>query len=314
MSSILVVGSTNMDIAATMDRLPKPGETIGNAELFRAFGGKGANQAVGASRAGGDVTFVGCTGNDANGEQMKANMEKEGINVDFISVVPEVASGTALIFIDQNAENCIAVAPGANNYVSPEIVDSIDTQIQEADLILLQLEIPYITVQHICKLASKYNRKVLLNPAPAQILDEDVLNSIEYLVLNETEIELITGKKINGHEISDLCRSLREMGPTNIILTLGSKGSYVYNDHIQQFVAGFKVTAVDTVAAGDTFCGAFAAAVTKYNMEILDAVQFANAAGALAVTKKGAQSSIPQIKEVERFLQSNNNKESINIL
>lgn len=306
MSKILVIGSTNMDIAAKLDHLPKPGETVGDAKLFRAYGGKGANQAVAASRTGGGVTFVGCIGEDANGEQMRNNLDHEGINVDFISVIPEVSSGTALIFVDEKGENCIAVAPGANNYVTPAIVDNIEAEISKADIILLQLEIPYETVKHVCKLASVHNKKVLLNPAPARLLDKDVLKSIEYLVLNETEIELITGKEINGDEVFDLCKSIRSLGPKNIILTLGSNGSCIYNDHTQQFVKGFKVDAIDTTAAGDTFCGAFAAALTKYNMKILDSVQFANAAAALSVTKKGAQSSIPQLVEVESFLHSVN--------
>lgn len=313
MGKLLVIGSTNMDIAAKMDHLPKPGETVGDAKLYRAFGGKGANQAVAASRTGSGVTFIGCIGDDANGEQMRSNLDQEGINVDFISVIPEVSSGTALIFVDAKGENCIAVAPGANNYVSPTIIDNIEKEILKADLILLQLEIPYETVRHVCKLASIHNVKVLLNPAPAQLLDKDVLNSLEYLVLNETEIELITGKKISGDEVFDLCKSIRDLGPKNIILTLGSKGSCIYNDHTKQFVKGFKVEAIDTTGAGDTFCGAFASAICKYNMKILDSVQFANATAALSVTKKGAQSSIPQLVEVEDFLQ-NVNKMPINIL
>ena len=300
---ILIIGSTNMDIAAKMNHLPKPGETVGDATLFRAYGGKGANQAVAASRTGGDVSFVGCIGNDANGRQMQTNLDKEGINTNFISVIPDVASGTALIFVDAKGENSIAVAPGANNCVTTDIIDNIESEIINSDLILLQLEIPFETVRHICRIAHKNNKKVLLNPAPAQTLTKDMLNSIEFLVLNETEMELISGQKINGNNINDLCKYIRNMGPKNIIATLGSKGSYIYNDHVQEFVAGFKVEAVDTVAAGDTFCGAFATAITKYNMSILDSVQFANAAGALAVTKKGAQSSIPQFAEIESFLQ-----------
>ena len=311
MGGILVIGSTNMDIAAQMDHLPRPGETVGGARLFRAYGGKGANQAVAASRAGGSVTFVGCTGDDPNGQQMKSNLAHEGINVDHISIIPEIPSGAALIFVDDEGENCIAVAPGANNYVSTEIVDSVENLISQADLVLLQLEIPYETVQYICRIASLHNTKVLLNPAPAQELDKEVLRCVEYLILNETEIEVISGKKINGAAIQDLCRTISEWGPANIILTLGSKGSYIYNNKVQEFVEGIKVDVIDTTAAGDTFCGAFAAAVTKYEMEITDAVQFANASAALSVTKKGAQSSIPHLAETEAFLKRIKNTVSI---
>jgi len=313
MNKILIIGSTNMDIAAKLEHLPKPGETVGDATLFRAFGGKGANQAVAAARAGGDVGFIGCIGNDANGQQMKTNLKKEGINTDFISVVPKVASGTALIFVDNKGENCIAVAPGANNHVTPSIIDNIEHEILAADLILLQLEIPYSTVQHICKLASNHNKKVLLNPAPAMALDRTILNSLEYLILNETEIEMISGIRLDDNNISNLCEALRDKGPKNIIVTLGSKGSYIYNDNIQEFVEGFTVDAADTTGAGDTFCGAFAAATTKYNLDILESVQFANAAGALSVTKNGAQSSIPIITQIEEFIK-NANKLTFNIL
>ena len=301
MGEILVIGSTNMDIAATLNHLPKPGETVGNAKLFRAFGGKGANQAVAASRTGGHVTFAGCTGDDPNGEQMKNNLMQEGINVDFVSVIKEVPSGAALIFVDENGENCIAVAPGANDEVSVEIVNNLHEEIQNAGLIMLQLEIPYKTVQYICNLAAKYNTKVMLNPAPARLLSDEVLNSVEYLILNETEIEVITSQNLGKDNIVTLCKSLSDLGPKNIILTLGSGGSFIYNNKVQGLIPGFKVNAVDTTAAGDTFCGAFAAAITELNMEIMEAVRFANAAGALSVTKKGAQSSIPFLADIQKF-------------
>ena len=302
MREVLVIGSTNMDIVAKMDYLPKPGETIGGAMLFHAFGGKGANQAVAAARTGGNVTFVGCTGNDASGRDMISNLNNEGIKTGFMQTVPEVASGTALIFVDKGGENCIAVAPGANNNVSIEMVNQVASEIEHADLIILQLEIPYETIKHICKVAKRFNTKVLLNPSPARSLNSELFNAVEYLILNETEIEELTGLKIKEHGFDLLCKSLYDQGSNNIILTLGSKGSYIYNNKVQKPVPGFKVSAVDSTGAGDTFCGAFGSAVTTMNMDIIDAVRFANAAGALSVTKKGAQSSIPAKKEIEDFL------------
>ncbi len=302
MDKILVIGSTNMDISAQVEHLPAPGETVGGAKLFTAFGGKGANQAVAAARAGGKVSFVGSIGNDANGEQMAKNFRKEGINTDHLTVTKETASGTALIFVDDKGENCIVVAPGANHSVSPAMIDEAEELIKEAGLILLQLEIPYETVQYICKVARKHDRKVLLNPAPAHSLDNEILESLEYLILNETEIEMISGESLTDENMKSICESLSKTGPENIILTLGSKGCYIFNDEIQQFVKGFKVDAVDSTAAGDTFCGVFATALARFDGDLRQAVKFANAAGALSVTKAGAQTSIPTLVEIESFL------------
>ena len=302
MKKILVVGSTNMDIIALVDHLPVPGETVGNANLAKAHGGKGANQAVAAARAGGDVTFITCIGDDDDGKNMADSFREDGINTDHISVIPEVPTGTALIFVDKGGENCIAVAPGANHYLSKAIIDQAEAIIKEADLILLQLEIPYETIQHICRLAARHNKSIILNPAPARTLDEGIMESLEYLVLNETEAQIITGQKVNDDNIKEVCRAIKQMGPEHIILTLGSRGSYVFDDQLQQYVESFTVKAVDSTAAGDTFCGAFARSLLSKDLDIPGAVRYANAAGALSVTKQGAQTSIPDLKEIEQFL------------
>lgn len=302
MEKILVIGSTNMDIIAMVDHLPVPGETVGNADLARAHGGKGANQAVAAARAGGKVTFITCIGEDDDGKKMHDSFREDGINTEQVSIIPEVPTGTALIFVDRNGENCIAVAPGANNCLSNAIIDQAESLIKDTDLVLLQLEIPYETIQHICKLASRHQKRIILNPAPARELDEDVLGSLEYLVLNETEAEIIAGQKVTDDNIEAVCRAIKDMGPEHIILTLGSRGSYVFDKKVQQYVESFAVKAVDSTAAGDTFCGAFAVSILSRDQDIITAVRFANAAGALSVTRQGAQTSIPEVKEIEQFL------------
>ncbi len=302
MEKILVIGSTNMDIIAMVDHLPVPGETVGNGNLARAHGGKGANQAVAAARAGGKVTFITCIGEDDDGKKMHDSFREDGINTEQVSIIPEVPTGTALIFVDRKGENCIAVAPGANNYLSNAIIDEAEALIKDTDLVLLQLEIPFETIQHICKLASRHKKRIILNPAPARELDEDVLGSLEYLVLNETEAEIIAGQKVTDDNIEAVCRAIKDMGPEHIILTLGSRGSYVFDKKVQQYVESFTVEAVDSTAAGDTFCGAFAVSILTRDQDIITAVRFANAAGALSVTRQGAQTSIPEVKEIEQFL------------
>ncbi len=302
MGKILVIGSTNMDIIALVDHLPVPGETVGNGRLARAHGGKGANQAVAAARAGGQVTFITCIGDDDDGKKMLDDFRQDGINTGHVITVPGVATGTALIFVDKNGENCIAVAPGANDHLSTSIIDEAEDLIRETDLILLQMEIPYGSIQHICKLARGHKKRILLNPAPARELDKGILESLEYLVLNETEAEIVSGQKLTRENMEEVCRMIRNMGPGHIILTLGSKGSYVYDDQGHQFVESFAVKAVDSTAAGDTFCGAFAVSLAMDEADIIDSVRFANAAGALSVTRQGAQTSIPDRKTIEQFL------------
>ena len=302
MGKILVIGSTNMDIIAMVDHLPVPGETVGNGNLARAHGGKGANQAVAAARAGGDVTFITCIGEDDDGKKMADGFREDGINTDQLSVISEVPTGTALIFVDRNGENCIAVAPGANDHLSNALIDQAEEVIKDSDLILLQLEIPYNTIQHICKIASRHQKRIMLNPAPASELDEDVLGSLEYLVLNETEAEIIVGQKVTDDNMEEVCSAIQELGPEHIILTLGSRGSYVFDKEVQQYVESFTVKALDSTAAGDTFCGAFAVSILNGDQDIISAVRFANAAGALSVTRQGAQTSIPVLEDINQLL------------
>jgi len=211
--------------------LPKPGETVGDGKLFEAFGGKGANQAVAAAKTGGDVGFVGCVSNDSTGSRMIENFNVAGINSEYIKVNSASVSGTALIFVDANAENSIVVAPGANETVTPKVIDDAKEFIENAEIIFMQLEIPYETVKYVCSMAKKAGVKVMLNTAPGRKIDNEVLVSVEYLILNETEMEIITGKTLSDDNIVSLCQELKNTGTKNIIVTLGKKGCYIYNHY-----------------------------------------------------------------------------------
>lgn len=305
MKKILVVGSTNIDIIAQVDHLPVPGETVGDAVLSEAFGGKGANQAIAAARAGGNVTFITCLGDDDKGQRALQNLQENHIDTQYVYTVQNRYTGTALIFVDRKGENFIAVAPEANQHLSKEKMDPYHDVIKEADLIVMQLEIPYETVKHITKLASFHGKQILLNPAPARKLDEEVLKTVTYLILNETEAEMITGRKVSEESLHVIGHKLIEKGPENIILTLGKKGAYIFNKTIRTFVKSFPVTPVDTTAAGDTFCGAFATSILENN-DLTGAARFANAAAAISVTRLGAQPSVPSLHEIERFLMNHN--------
>ncbi len=302
MKNILVIGSTNIDIIARVSHLPVPGETVGNAVLSEAFGGKGANQAIAAARAGGNVTFVTCMGKDEKGHQALKNFQNDKINTKYISEVDKSHTGTALIFVDDKGENFIAVAPEANRFMDKKKVDQLQDVIRNAGLIILQLEIPYETVVYVIELAKKYRKKVLLNPVPARKMEDRVLQSVDYLILNESEVKILTGRDKGSYQT--LGETLLQKGTENIILTLGSKGAYVCSRKLKKHVGGFVVVPVDTTAAGDTFCGAFAASILT-NDDLPDAVRFANAAAALSVTKLGAQPSIPYRNEIETFLIQN---------
>jgi len=302
---IVVVGSSNIDMVALVDHLPAPGETVGNAKFIQANGGKGANQAVAAARLGGDVTFVTSLGNDHFAKALIEQFKNENIVTKYIIIDPVLSTGTALIFVSSNAENCIAVAPGANASLLPSRISFLESVISTANIVVMQAEIPYETIRQVAFLAKRNGVKVLLNPAPACAIDSDLMQVIDILVVNEIEAEYISGKSIENDTIETVALHLLNQGVKNVVITLGKQGVYLKTQDDFYEVPAFKVTAVDTTAAGDTFCGALAVACAKGKLNV-EALQFASAAAAISVTRMGAQPSIPKLEEVVEFIKINN--------
>lgn len=298
---ILVVGSSNTDMVIKARHLPRPGETILGGSFFMNPGGKGANQAVTIARLGGQVTFICKTGSDIFGHQSQQLFEEEGINTSYIFSDSEHPSGVALITVDKNAENCIVVASGANANLLPSDLNKADEAIAEADLILMQLEIPMETVEYVAEQGHRLGKKVILNPAPAHPLSPSLLKHLYMITPNETEAEMISGIKITDEASAiEAAKVLVGMGVQNVIITLGSKGALAYCDKDVEMVPALKVEAVDTTAAGDVFNGALTVALSE-GRSLPEAVRFACKASAISVTRVGAQSSAPYRNEVDIF-------------
>lgn len=298
---ILVVGSSNTDMVIKARHLPRPGETILGGSFFMNPGGKGANQAVTIARLGGLVTFICKTGSDIFGHQSQQLFEEEGINISYIFSDSEHPSGVALITVDENAENCIVVASGANANLLPSDLNKADEAIAEADLILMQLEIPMETVEYVAEQGHRLGKKVILNPAPAHPLSPSLLKHLYMITPNETEAEMISGIKITDEASAiEAAKVLVRMGVQNVIITLGSKGALAYCDNNVEMVPALKVEAVDTTAAGDVFNGALTVALSE-GRSLPEAVRFACKASAISVTRVGAQSSVPYRNEVDIF-------------
>jgi ribokinase len=302
---ITVIGSSNVDLIMKMKQLPRLGETITDADYVQTFGGKGANQAVGAARAGGSVYFVNCVGDDIFSAPMVENFKNDGINVDFVFHETGISSGTALVMIGGAGENYLSVAPGANYKLTPEYIDSAVSTISEADIIIIQNEIPQETIEHVIDTAHRLNKKVLYNFAPAKPFNQEYLKKIWLLVVNEIEAEFLSGQKVETDaEIIAAANTLANMGPETVIITLGSRGSYLHSKNLRHFISAFNINAVDTTAAGDVYCGSLAVALSE-GKSISDAITFASAASAIAVTRLGAQPSAPGRIEIDQFLAFN---------
>ena len=299
---ITIVGSSNTDMIIQVPRIPKPGETILGGVFNTAAGGKGANQAVAAARAGGKVTFVARVGNDMFGEQAVEGFKRDNINIDYIITDPDAPSGVAEIFVAEDGENSIAVASGANARLSPEDVSAAEKAIANADVLVMQLESPLETVKAAAKLAQEHGVTVILNPAPAQQLPDDLLKNISILTPNESEAELLSGIFVKDEKTAELAaNALRARGVEIVIITMGASGVYIASDELSGVQYGFKVNPVDTTAAGDVFNGALAVGLAQ-GQSLKDAVQFAQAAAALSVTKLGAQPSAPTAQQIREFL------------
>jgi ribokinase len=300
--SIVVIGSSNTDLIIRVPRIPRAGETLLGGEFMTAAGGKGANQAVGAARSGGKAALIARVGTDAFGDRAVVGLRRDGVDVTCVFRDKLAASGVALIFVARDGENSIAVAGGANARLSPADVNKAAGLIRGAALLVAQLETPLATVIAAALVAVKAGVPVILNPAPAQVLPNRLLKLISILTPNETEAELLTGIKVTDEAAAArACTKLRSRGVRTVILTLGARGAYLADAGGQQLVPGFKVKAVDSTAAGDIFNGALSVALAE-RKTLRDAVRFANAAAALAVTRLGAQPSAPTRVEIERFL------------
>jgi ribokinase len=298
MSHILVIGSSNTDMVIKTEKMPLPGETILGGTFLMNPGGKGANQAVAAVRLGGKVTFITKHGNDLFGNQAVGLFIKEGIDTHLVIKDMKLPSGVALITVDASGENSIVVAPGSNGNLLPEdIPDKIFNPVKYK-ILLLQLEIPIATVVFSARRASEKGIKVILNPAPAQKLPDDLLANCWLITPNEIEAEKLTGIPIDSLSTADEAAvSLQKKGIVNVIITLGSAGAYVRSEKFTGMVSGIKVEAVDTTAAGDVFNGALAVALAE-GEELKDSVVFANKAAAISVTRLGAQASAPYRNEI----------------
>ena len=302
---IVIIGSSNTDMVVKVPRLPKTGETILGGKFYTAAGGKGANQAVAAARAGGDITFVARVGNDMFGERAIASFKEEGINTDHIIKDNELPSGVAEILVDEDGHSLIAVASGANMNLSVYDIINAKQAILDADVILMQLEVPLKTLEYAAKLAHDAGKRFILNPAPAHQLPISILKTISILTPNEKEAELLTGVRVDDEDSAeDAGRILLSKGVSKVIITLGAQGAMVLDSSGSELVMGFKINPVDTTAAGDIFNGALAVAIAE-NKNTFEAVKFANAAAALSVEKIGAQSSAPHREEIFKFLNDN---------
>lgn len=298
---ILVVGSSNTDMVIKTSHLPRPGETVIGGTFFMNPGGKGANQAVAIARLGGQVSFICKTGSDIFGHQSQQLFEEEGIDTSYIFSDNKNPSGVALITVDDQAENCIVVASGANANLTPADLSTVADVVKQSDMILMQLEIPMETVAYVAGIASAAHKKVILNPAPAQPLSKDLLKSLWLITPNETEAEMISGIRITSRaSAEEAARKIVELGVDQVIITLGSKGALALFDNEVVMIPAYKVEAVDTTAAGDIFNGAVTLALSE-GRTLPEAVRFACKAAAISVTRSGAQSSAPYRNEVDIF-------------
>ncbi|ETS31757.1 ribokinase [Photorhabdus temperata] len=302
-AKLAVLGSINADHILNLESFPRPGETVIGKQYQIAFGGKGANQAVAAGRSGADIAFIACVGEDDIGSRICQQLAMDNIKTSGIEVIEGETTGVALIFVNQQGENVIGINTGANAALTPKYFYRYQNIIEEADALLMQLESPLETVQLAAEIAKKNDTKVILNPAPAQKLSDQLLSLVDIITPNETEAEYLTGITVNDDSGAEkAAQILHDKGIETVIITLGSRGVWLSEKGQKgEIVPGFKVKVVDTIAAGDTFNGAFVTALLE-GKAMLSAVRFAHSAAAIAVTRQGAQPSVPWRNEIDAFL------------
>ena len=300
MKKICVIGSLNMDLVVNVDEMPKKGQTLIGENFKEVPGGKGANQAVAIAKLGGDVSMIGKVGNDGFGQTLINALKADNVKTDYIQI-ENCSSGVAMITVDKNAENSIVVAPGANFRVLREDIDKCIDSIKQSDIVVVQLETPLDTIKYALQESKQLDKYTILNPAPAVKLEEDIIKNVDLLTPNETELEILSGVKIeNEEDIIKAGQVMIQKGVKQLIVTLGSKGSlYIDKDNVK-FKESYKVDAIDTTAAGDSYTGALSVALSQ-DKDIQEAMDFASKVGALCVMKEGAQTSLPTIHDVLNF-------------
>lgn len=302
-NKLCVLGSINVDHVIRVPYFPKAGETLTGYDYQIAYGGKGANQAVAAARCGANVSFIGAIGDDQIGQTMKQAFEQDGIDTSAISVIQNQSTGLAMIQVADSGQNSIVISSGANADLSEALVEQHKSHIEQADILLMQLESPLQAVNLATKFAKSAGVKVVLNPAPAQPLPDSLLSHIDIITPNETEAEILTGIKVTNEQTAAVAANyFHQLGIETVLITLGSKGVYYSEKGKGEIIPGFRVEAEDTTAAGDTFNGAFVTALLEGKLP-KEAIRFAHAAAAISVTRMGAQTAIPRREDVDQFLQ-----------
>ena len=300
MNKICVIGSINMDLVVNVDEMPKKGQTLIGSDFKEVPGGKGANQAVAASRLGANVCMVGKVGSDGFGQNLLNQLKNNNVDTKYIQI-EEGASGVALITVDKNAENAIVVSPGANFKLAQKDIDNCIDAIKESNVVVIQLETPIDTIKYALEKSKELDKFTILNPAPAVKLGDDIIKNVDLLTPNETELEILSGVSINNEDdILKAAQVMLEKGVKKLIVTLGSKGSLYIDKENKIYKKSYKVDAIDTTAAGDSYTGAIAVSLSQ-GKNVEDTIDFASRVGALCVTKEGAQTSLPTIEEVLNY-------------
>ncbi len=300
---LVVLGSINADHILNVEQFPTPGETVIGKQYKVAFGGKGANQAVAAGRSGANIAFIACVGGDDIGARIRQQLAADRIDTRPVEAIADSTTGVALIFVNGEGENVIGINAGANAAVTPDYLGRHRQTVIDAEALLMQLESPLETVIAAANLAKQHHTQVILNPAPARDLPDALLAMIDIITPNETEAQRLTGVTVNSDEdAARAAQALHGKGIATVIITLGRRGVWLSEDGSGRRIPGFSVQAVDTIAAGDTFNGALVTALLE-GRPMVDAVQFAHAAAAIAVTRPGAQPSVPWRQEIDAFLQ-----------
>ncbi|MCD9505614.1 ribokinase [Photobacterium phosphoreum] len=302
MNKLVVLGSVNADHVLQVPSFPRPGETLHGRNYQVIAGGKGANQAVAAARLNADIGFIACVGDDSFGINIRENFRMDGIDITAVKMEPNCPTGIAMIQVSDSGENSICLSAEANAKLTAAAIEPDLERIRQADYLLMQLETPLCGIEKAAQVAKDANTVVILNPAPARVLSDELLACVDMITPNETEAEVLTGITVTDAESAQQAANiLHDKGIKTVMITLGAKGVWLSQDGRGDIIAGFNVEVTDTTAAGDTFNGAFVTGLLE-DLSLESAIKFAHAAAAISVTRFGAQTSIPTRKEVDDFL------------